>query len=91
VANVKSAAKQIRVSKKRNIRNRAHRSAMRTAIRRLDEALAGGDAPAIGAATRQATRTMSKMASKGVIHKRKASRLHSRLRRRANRALAAKG
>ena len=43
LANIKSALKRVKVSEKQNLRNRMEKSAMKTAIRRFDEALAGDD------------------------------------------------
>ena len=86
--NVKSAAKRARQDKKRNLRNRGQRSALRTAIRHANETIEQGDADAISAVSRQAASIIGRTASKGVIHRRKAARLQSRLRRRSNRALA---
>lgn len=86
--NVKSAAKRVKTNEKKNLRNRARRSTLRTAIRHLDEAIAVGDATAVEAAAKEAASVVGRTASKGVIHKKRAARLQSRLRLRANRALA---
>jgi len=90
VPNVKSAAKRVRTNKKAELRNRAARSAMRTAIRRADEVIAAGEKDKIAEAGNKAVSAIAKTARKGVIHKKKAARLQSRLRIRANRAIAAK-
>ena len=86
--NVKSAMKSVRSSQKARTRNRAVRSAMRAAIRGVDEAVTQGDAAAIAKATDRAMSAIGKTGRKGVIHRGKASRLQSRLRRRVNRATA---
>lgn len=88
--NVKSAEKRVRKTKKLAARNRATRSALRTAIRRVHEEIETKDAAKIDQAARTAVSVIGKTAKKGVIHRRKAARLQSRLRIRANRALAAK-
>ncbi|MCX7046803.1 MAG: 30S ribosomal protein S20 [Candidatus Sumerlaeota bacterium] len=84
--NVKSAEKRVRTNAKSAVRNRATRSALRTATRRVDEALESKDASKIDATSRIAVSTISKTAGKGVIHWKKAARLQSRLRKRINRA-----
>ena len=43
MANIKSAMKRVKVTEKQNLRNRMVRSALKTSIRRYDEALQAGD------------------------------------------------
>ena len=73
---------------KQNERNRAVRSVLRTAIRRVNETIDRGDKEQVLPLATKASSVINKTANKGVIHRRKASRLQSRLRRRVNRALA---
>ena len=84
MANTRSAEKRIRQSAKRRERNRSHRTAMRTAIKKLREAVAEGD----GAKAREmlpATLGMvDATAQKGVIHDNAAARTKSRLARAVN-------
>lgn len=88
--NVKSAEKRVRTNQKRMIRNRAVRSELRTAIRRVNEAIQAGEMDQAQVKTHLAVSVIGQTARKGVIHKNKAARLQSRLRRRFNKALAAK-
>jgi small subunit ribosomal protein S20 len=64
-------------------RNKATRSALRTAIRRFREAADSGDTEAAQARLREASRKLDKAASKGVIHKNAAANKKSALAKRA--------
>ncbi|ADY56729.1 SSU ribosomal protein S20P [Syntrophobotulus glycolicus DSM 8271] len=76
--NIKSAVKRVELSKIRNLKNSAAKSALKTTIRRFEEALAAGPEGA-AEALRKATRALDKAASKGLIHKNQAARRKSRL------------
>jgi small subunit ribosomal protein S20 len=79
MANTKSAEKRNRQNAAARERNRAHRSRLRTAIKRLRGAVAAGDAEQ---ATRLLPATLSIIdatAQKKVIHPNTASRYKSRL------------
>ncbi len=80
-----SAAKRNRQRIVRTARNKAHLSALRTLVRKTGEVIAAGskDAPKAAAHTAGA---IDKSASKGVIPKKRASRLKSRLAKRLHRA-----
>lgn len=86
--NVKSARKRVRTNERRQIRNRLVRSTMRTAIRRVHEAIKTGDAEAVQKRLPIALKTIGKTAQKGVIHRNKAARKESRLRKHVNAFLA---
>lgn len=79
MANHPSAQKRARQNIKREERNRAVRSAVKTSIRSFREAVAAGDLEAARTKLATATRDIRKAASKGVIHKATASRRVSRL------------
>lgn len=84
--NIKSAAKRVRITAKRTIRNAATKSALRTSIRRFEEALASANADNAKLALRKALRALDKAVTKGVIHKNTAARKKSRLTKRFNKA-----
>ena len=84
MANHKSAAKRDRQSKMRRLRNRMNKSAMKTAIRQVEEALVAGSEEQAKAALQAAIPVISTTASKGSIHKKNASRKVSRLTKRVN-------
>ena len=79
LANIKSAMKRVKVSEKQNLRNRMAKSALKTTIRRYDEALAAGDAEKADAAYINAVSSVDSAASKGVIHKNAANRKKAQL------------
>ncbi len=79
MANHASAAKRARQSEKRRLVNRARKSAMRTAIKRVLAAVEAGDADAAKAALARAVPLIDRAGRKGVIHRKQASRRVSRL------------
>ena len=74
-----SAQKRHRQSVKRQARNTAIRSRVRTSVRRLREAIAAGNAAEAAERLASATRVINKAATKGVLHRNTASRKISRL------------
>ena len=76
--NIKSAMKRVKVSKKKNLRNRMVKSGVKTAVKKYQAALAEGAAPA-GAQLRATTSAIDKAVSKGVMHKNTANRKKARL------------
>lgn len=85
MANTKSAAKRIKVIRRRTLRNKSLKSALRTAIRKFEEALAGAAREEAEAALRRALVAIDKAVTKGILHKNTAARKKSRLTRRFNR------
>ena len=84
MANIKSAKKRILVTKTRNERNKAIKSAVKTAIKKVDAAVAANDKEAASAALLAATSAIDKATKKGVYHKNTASRKVSRLAKAVN-------
>ena len=76
--NIKSAIKRVKVSEKKNLRNRMVKSGVKTAVKKFDAALAEGVAPA-NAQLSATTSAIDKAAAKGVIHKNAANRKKARL------------
>jgi small subunit ribosomal protein S20 len=68
VANIKSQKKRILTNEKARLRNKAVKSALRTDIRKFNDAAAAGDAEKAAELAKVATRSLDKAASKGVIH-----------------------
>jgi small subunit ribosomal protein S20 len=77
--NTKSAAKRLRQTTGRTLRNRAAKSRLRTSIKKVRQALDGGNRDAAMAAFQAAVAIIDKTASKGIIHSRTAARYKSRL------------
>jgi small subunit ribosomal protein S20 len=83
-----SAEKRARQSEKRAARNRLHRGAMRTEIKKFRAAAASGDVAAATAAAKDATSALARTKSHGVIHKKTAARRISRIAKALNRVAA---
>lgn len=79
MAHHKSAQKRIRQTKRRTEVNRARRSQLRTAVKKVELAIAGGDAAAAKVALSAAQPELDRGVSKGILHKNTASRKLSRL------------
>ena len=79
MANTPSARKRIRQTEKRNARNTARRSRVRTFLRKLEDAITSGDAAAASVAFKAAEPEIMRAVTKGVLHKNTASRKVSRL------------
>ncbi len=81
MANHKSAAKASRRAEARRIQNTHYKSTLRTKVKQVREALAEPAADKAKVALKDAVAYIDHVASKGVIHKRTASRKISRLAR----------
>jgi small subunit ribosomal protein S20 len=82
MANIRSAAKAARKSKRREAVNVARKSRVRTFVRNVEEAIAKGDPKAAAEALRAAQPEIIRGANKRILHKRAAARKVSRLTRR---------
>jgi small subunit ribosomal protein S20 len=82
VANIKSQIKRNRQTVKRQARNKAVRSELRTRTKRAISAI-DGDVENADEALRLAIKRIDKAAAKGVIHKNQAANRKSRLMKRA--------
>jgi len=79
LANTKQALKRHRQSLKRRARNRAMKSRVKKAIKKVRLAIEAKDRELAQTALRDATSILDKAASKGVIHWKNAARRISRL------------
>jgi small subunit ribosomal protein S20 len=79
MANTPSAKKAVRKIARRTLVNRNRRSRMRTFLRKVEEAIAAGDAAAAQLALRAAQPELMRAAQKRVLHKNTAARKMSRL------------
>lgn len=79
MANIKSAKKRILVERRNAARNKSIKSKVKTAIKKVDEAVAAKDASTANTALTAAISEINRAASKGVYHKKTASRKISRL------------
>ena len=79
MANIKSAKKRILVDRRNAERNKAIKSKVKTADKGVDAAIAAGDKDAASKALTTAISEINRAASKGVFHKKTASRKISRI------------
>ena len=84
MANIKSQIKRNRQTIAAHERNKAVKSALKTAIRRFREAAEAGDADQAKAAALDAAQRLDKAASKGVIHKNQAANRKSAIHKTAS-------
>ena len=79
--NRKSAEKRLKQNFARRGRNRATKSAMKTQIRKVREAVAAGDVPKAEEEFRLAAKRLDRAGASNVIHRNQAARTKSRLQR----------
>ena len=84
LANIKSAKKRILVNETKAARNKAIKSKVKTAVKKVDAAVAAKDTEAAKTALHAAIVEISKAGSKGVYHKKTVSRKISRLSKAVN-------
>ena len=85
--NIKSAIKRVKVTEKKNLRNRMVKSAMKTQLKKFETAVSANEADAkILSATQGA---VDKALAKGVIHKNAANSKKARLAKRLAKAATA--
>jgi small subunit ribosomal protein S20 len=79
MANTKSAKKAARQSARRTVVNRSRRTRVRSAVRKVEEAITAGDRAAAVAAMAEAEPALIRAANKGIVHRNAARRKVSRL------------
>ena len=79
MANSAQANKRARQADRRNARNSAAKSRLRTAIKKVANAVTAGDRAAAETAYKAAVPVIDSASGKGLIHKNKAARHKSRL------------
>jgi len=84
VANIKSQKKRVLTNEKAHQRNRAYKSELKTAIKKVHTAIEAGDGAAAKAAALEASTLLDKAASKGIIHKSQAANRKSGIMKAAN-------
>ena len=83
MANIKSQIKRNRQNDAARDRNKAVRSALKTAVRRFHEAADGGKADDAKALAADVSKKLDKAASKGIIHKNQAANRKSAIAQKA--------
>ncbi|MEF8823405.1 MAG: 30S ribosomal protein S20 [Desulfohalobiaceae bacterium] len=84
MANIKQSQKRHRQSEKARVRNKAVRTRVKNSIKEVRSAIRVNDKDQAQSALRQANSVLDRAASKGVIHRRKATRRISRLSRKVD-------
>jgi small subunit ribosomal protein S20 len=82
MANTASARKRIRQTVTRTARNQARKARMRTFIKKVEQAITGGDTAQAAEALRAAQPELQRAVGKGVIHRNTVARKLSRLSKR---------
>jgi small subunit ribosomal protein S20 len=84
VANIKSQIKRNRQNQAAHERNKAVKSALKSAIRKFREAADAGDTEKARELAKDANKKLDKAASKGVIHKNQAANKKSAISQRSS-------
>ncbi|MGQ9570424.1 MAG: 30S ribosomal protein S20 [Thermodesulfovibrionales bacterium] len=79
-----SALKRVRQSIKRNLRNKAIKTYLKTLVKNVESAVSSGNREDATKAFKEAIKAFSRAASKGIIHKNKVSRNISKLAKKVN-------
>ena len=84
MANIKSQIKRNRQNEAAHERNKAVKSALKTAVRKFREAADAGTADEAKARAADAGKALDKAASKGIIHKNQAANRKSAIQKKAS-------
>ena len=79
MANIKSSAKRVLVSRAYAARNKADRSALKTSIKKFEAAAAESNRENAEVAYKAAVKSVDRAVSKGLIHKNNAAHKKSRM------------
>ena len=77
--NIKSAKKRVEIARILNERNKADKSALKTAIKKFEAAAAEGNRTEAEGAYKVAVKSVDKAAAKGILHKNNAAHKKSAL------------
>ena len=90
MANTKSAQKQIRVSQRKQLRNKAVRSQGKTLVKKAEKLISSGNAQEAEGGAKAAISALDRAAVKGILHPNNVARRKSRLMKKLNQAQAEK-
>ena len=82
--NIKSSAKRDQLAKARNAKNKAEKSALKTAVKKFDAAVAEGNKDAAVSTYKVAVKAVDKAAGKNLIHKNNAANKKSKMAHKLN-------
>ena len=77
--NIKSAKKRVQIAQVRSARNKADRSALKTALKKFEAAAVEGNRTEAEGAYKVAVKTVDKAVAKGILHKNNAAHKKSAL------------
>ncbi|MDR0947484.1 MAG: 30S ribosomal protein S20 [Ruminococcus sp.] len=83
MANIKSAQKRVKVAAKKNLRNKAVKTALKTTLKKADLALSA-KTETTESTIRVAIKKIDQAAAKGILHKNNAARKKSALQKKLN-------
>ncbi|HZG34808.1 MAG TPA: 30S ribosomal protein S20 [Gaiellaceae bacterium] len=76
--NIKQQMKRVRISQRQRDENLRYRSTVKTLTKRLETAVADGDAEKVSTEHRELVRLIDKAAARGALHKNTAARKKAR-------------
>ena len=82
--NIKSAKKRVLVAEMRNARNKANKSALKTAMKKFEAAAAEGNRTEAEGAYKVAVKLVDKSVAKGILHKNNAAHKKSAMTQKLN-------
>ncbi len=77
--NIKSAAKRVKVTKTKTLRNQIIKSALKTSIKKLELCIEDGNVETANVAFKVAVKKIDQSVTKGILHKNTAARKKSQL------------
>ena len=77
--NIKSAKKRVLIAEVRNARNKANKSALKTAIKKFEAAAVEGNRTEAEGTSKEAVKAIDKSAAKDLLHKNNAAHKKSEL------------
>jgi small subunit ribosomal protein S20 len=81
MANIKQQKKRVGIASRQRLENLRYRSTIKTLAKRLESAVADGDAAAIAVEHKELVRTIDRAAARGAVHKNTAARKKSQAER----------
>ena len=88
MSNKRSSKKDLRRTAKRRERNQGVKSALKTYVKRVRQAVTSGEGAMVEKTLKTATSALDKAAEHGIIHKNQAARRKSRIAKAANKTEA---
>jgi len=82
--NIKSAMKRVQLSRLANEKNKQEKSALKTAIKKFETAVASGNKAEADSAYTAAVKSIDKAVNKGILHKNTAARKKSNITKKLN-------